>query len=473
MTQGIMDQESKQQKPLAISNNNLDIIDIKEAFEGDLLGRKKTADQLTGYLDRLRAGAVLAIDAPWGEGKTWFGRHWVKSLQSESNKHKVVYIDAFAQDYVEDPFLLITAEIAAALNDSDKATSELIQKGAAGVLKAILPIGTKILLNTFGRWVIGSTDLQGDLKEAIKDTNNEAIDATSKLIKKKLEDYTQEKESLKNFRKTLTEFCAKEDKPVVIFIDELDRCRPTFAVQLIERIKHLFDVPNLVFVLLINRKQLENAIEGVYGSGTDAATYLGKFVNLFLRLPKNYSINTSIDNHTITKFIVDVLKRYDYKTCLVPDSYFTDPIVNKFRDNLSLWARVVKDMSLRDIEHACALFVMSNEENRTGLLTYLIVLKIKYIEIYDGLVRNDPIAHENAIKFLSNLYDLEKLNKNEWSDLYFKILEEIHQLHLGVFKSIGECQYYSKYGKDEFGGYYNKPDFEKVFSIIDLPIELK
>ena len=71
------------------------------AFDGDKLGRKELGERLTGYIDRLREGSVLAIDAPWGEGKTWFGRNWAKHLKEK--EHKVVFIDAFEQDYMEDP----------------------------------------------------------------------------------------------------------------------------------------------------------------------------------------------------------------------------------------------------------------------------------------------------------------------------------------------------------------------------------
>ncbi|MCM3608807.1 hypothetical protein M4D49_25315 [Cupriavidus pauculus] len=56
------------------------LTDIMTPFDGDLLERAAVARRLTTYLQRLEIGAVMAIDAPWGEGKTWFGRHWAKSL---------------------------------------------------------------------------------------------------------------------------------------------------------------------------------------------------------------------------------------------------------------------------------------------------------------------------------------------------------------------------------------------------------
>lgn len=75
---------------------------VETAWEGDLWDRKRLGVQLTNYVGRLQCGAVLALDARWGEGKTWFVRHWQKHLEDEN--HNVIYLDAFANDYLDDPF---------------------------------------------------------------------------------------------------------------------------------------------------------------------------------------------------------------------------------------------------------------------------------------------------------------------------------------------------------------------------------
>ena len=90
---------------------------IETAWEDDLWDRKRLGIQLTNYVDRLQCGAVLALDARWGEGKTWFVRHWQKHLEDEN--HNVIYLDAFANDYLDDPFLTIAAEISQAFKSSD------------------------------------------------------------------------------------------------------------------------------------------------------------------------------------------------------------------------------------------------------------------------------------------------------------------------------------------------------------------
>lgn len=88
------------------------------AWEGDLWERQRLGEQLTSYIDRLQCGAVLALDARWGGGKTWFVRHWKRYLEATEIIHNVIYLDAFTNDYLDDPFLVIAVEIAAKLDQT-------------------------------------------------------------------------------------------------------------------------------------------------------------------------------------------------------------------------------------------------------------------------------------------------------------------------------------------------------------------
>lgn len=140
-------------------------IDEENPFKGDLFKRRELANQLTQYLTRLRDGAVVAIDAPWGEGKSWFGRNWAADLKSQD--YRVVYLDTFQHDFVEDPFLLIASEINGLVAIDDELGIELKQK-AAKVMKAILPLSVKVLLNVAGRLVLGAADTSKELQAAIE-----------------------------------------------------------------------------------------------------------------------------------------------------------------------------------------------------------------------------------------------------------------------------------------------------------------
>ena len=88
------------------------------------------------------------------------------------------------------------------------------------------------------------------------------------MVKEYLEKYSEQKATLDDFKKNIQTFVADNagEHPVIFFVDELDRCNPHYAVAVLERIKHLFEIPNIIFVLAINKKELSNAIQGYYGS---------------------------------------------------------------------------------------------------------------------------------------------------------------------------------------------------------------
>lgn len=367
------------------------LTDIQTPFEGDLLERAALAQRLTAYLQRLQIGAVLAIDAPWGEGKTWFGRHWAKSLENEG--HRVAFIDAFGQDYAEDAFMVLSAAILRLCAD-DATTTEDVKRRAGEVMRALLPAATKAVIH-LAATAMGAGAVVSAFKEftaieveadefasAAKQAGDKAGDVTSAWVERRLGQWEAEQKSVEGFRQILTEFAAKRfeetEKPVVIVVDELDRCRPAFAVALLERIKHFFDVPHLVFVLLMNRDQLEKAIRGVYGAETDAAAYLGKFLHLSLRLRKDRQLDhLSAEYHGTYMFAKDTLGKIG-----ITDELFIHPFAT---------CAAIFNLSLREIERGCTLFALS-DMRQPGLRAYLIALKLKSPGQYADLVEVDHAA---------------------------------------------------------------------------------
>lgn len=139
------------------------------------------------------------------------------------------------------------------------------------------------------------TSLLKEAKGAVEDVENKIVQVSdtiiSAYIKKRLDDFSETKESLENFRVNLaslidllhTEYGMQ--LPMYIFVDELDRCRPTYAIQMLERIKHLFDIPNLAFVVATDTTSLSHSIKAVYGSEFDSKQYLQRFFHRTYKLP--------------------------------------------------------------------------------------------------------------------------------------------------------------------------------------------
>ncbi len=246
---------------------------IETAWEGDLWDRRRLGEQLTNYVDRLQCGAVLALDARWGEGKTWFVRHWQKHLEDES--HNVIYLDAFANDYLDDPFLVIASEIASKLDKTaDKRLVHKFKKAAAVMQQGLLTLAPTLIASMISCALtsgiiplikIDSDSIKDKLDDAIDKVTENIGDKVTEAIQNKIDSYEEEKQSLFAFKNTLAQLAESLDKPLVFIIDELDRCRPDFAIRLIERIKHFFDIKNIVFVLVMDKAQFLKVVCHNYG----------------------------------------------------------------------------------------------------------------------------------------------------------------------------------------------------------------
>ncbi len=183
--------------------------------------------------------------------------------------------------------LLLAAEIRK-LGGSEERKRKLTERATA-LGKVVLPAFAKGLVRGVTTFIVGETvtdSIAESLSNAMEAADDGAGESLGKAIENRLDELQERTNTVAAFKEALEQWAGADEGPIVIFVDELDRCRPSFAVQLLERAKHFFEVPNVVFVLLLNKPQLEAAIKGVYGSGIDAVTYLTKFITLTVTLPK-------------------------------------------------------------------------------------------------------------------------------------------------------------------------------------------
>jgi hypothetical protein len=341
---------------------------------------------------------------------------WAEQLKNDG--HKVVFIDAFEQDYIEDPFLLIAAEIAEIT--SGNAKTESFIKKASSVMNILLPFATKTLINTVGEMTLGKANLSDKINKGVEAIINKGADIASTSIENRIKNHAVEKNTISCFKAELESLANDEEKPIVIFIDELDRCNPIFAVRLIERLKHLFEVPNVVFILLMNKNQLENAIKGVYGQDTDASAYLGKFINLSLKLPKK-GLKMPQNGH-YRKYVNHVANRFKFNA--------NAPEHKEFIESFASYTSIF-DMSLRNIERGIALysFAYPISSDKSWILAYAIVIKIINPPLYTKLLKDDDLSHKEAITFLSNY------SQDEWD---IKRILKIHLAYASNFTEIDD-----------------------------------
>ncbi len=249
----------------------------------DIFHHKAFGERVANLVASSPSGAVFALDAAWGEGKTTFIRMW-SGFAERHRRLKVIYFDAFANDYQRDPFLALSAEIYELLDSDDKRKQEEFRRKVTSVGAALARGAIRIGVGAVTGGVLSATSLE-DSKQAVSDLFADQVDA---VVATRLQSHRADKSAIVDLREFLTEAIASlEDVEQVVFvIDELDRCRPDFALELLEKIKHLFSDSGLVFLLVVNRKQLEASVKARYGSELDAAQYLEKFVHIWLELPR-------------------------------------------------------------------------------------------------------------------------------------------------------------------------------------------
>ncbi len=254
--------------------------------DNDALDRLREIKALSSLLKNVETPTVLAINSGWGTGKTTFIKLWEEKLKSDT-EIETIYFNAWENDFAPDPLIAFLSEMNKFfIKDSDNEAWKKAKSAGVYLAKKIIPsvvkAGTAGLVDTFD--ILNGTPLDSEIQTIAKGLSQDAINS-----------YTASKNLIKIFKDNLEK--AVSEKRLVIFVDELDRCRPTYAIELLERIKHIFDIENLIFVLSLDKEQLSHSIKAVYGQDFDATGYLRRFIDIEYRLkePSSESIVSYVD----------------------------------------------------------------------------------------------------------------------------------------------------------------------------------
>ncbi len=196
-----------------------------------------------------------------------------------------MHYNAWENDYELDPFISLLSELLPQMKTSMEVLGEKIMAATLGLVVAV-----------------GITFIQKKLSIDQQEVFKEYKKYYKKFLKKDYltsPDESKEHSITKDFHSSLEEYCKSltpSKKKVIIIIDELDRCRPTYAIELLERVKHLFNVYGMIFIFAVDHKQLSVSVKHAYGNDIDQDGYLRRFLIL------NYSYqNQILKNISITK----------------------------------------------------------------------------------------------------------------------------------------------------------------------------
>ncbi|KLT32711.1 NTPase [Salmonella enterica subsp. enterica serovar Typhimurium] len=248
--------------------------------ERDEFQRRNIAENIIKLLKPEADISPLVIDGAWGTGKSEFSIKLKNLIIEQETESKVVYVDAFKGDHAESPLLLITSAIASILPEEEK----------QNFIKRSLPairFGLKTVLKAGAGWFLRQdSEVAEEFQDAMKKASNAAIDGTIENI---LEDHMESEKNINSLKSCIEDISNKQK--IVIIIDELDRCKPSFSTNIIETIKHIFDINNVFFILVTNTEQLKASINHIYGYSINSQKYLDKFIKYTITLPDTCLIN--------------------------------------------------------------------------------------------------------------------------------------------------------------------------------------
>ena len=298
------------------------IVNRREPFIDDKLNRKGRVQALCGVIRQVEGSAVVAVNGPFGSGKSVFLKMCAAHLREGGVT--VAEFNAWQQSHTSVPLVDLVAALTPTSGGYEK-----LQKIAVNLSWRVLSVAT--------HGVVDREDFQ------------EPEDGS--LFGK----WAKTEERRNDFRKALAELAKDRGGRLVVFIDELDRCMPMHALELLNAVRHLFDQRGIVIVLGINTDELHHRVRTLYGQDCKAEVFLRRFIDLSIDLPDP-------STELLTEFLDGTLAGADISERLPADEYSGS------------MARLLAErsgMSLRDIEQmahrlACVLALVPTPDRSSG-----------------------------------------------------------------------------------------------------------
>lgn len=387
-------------------------------------------------LDEIEGNMFISLDARWGEGKTFYVRQIEKTLEyltkrawgdgqaetveelnpyfqntvlnsiSLNQSYLPIYYNAWLYDNHDDPLMSLIYTIVKKANQYINTALDKSKKER--LLQALSSLSVSF---NFGFVQVSASG------EGIKDA------LTVEDILKNINTAEEIRELVKNI---LDSVITEKAQRLVIFIDELDRCRPNYAIEMLERIKHYFDDERIIFVVSVNKEQLVHTISKHYGYGFDSTGYLNKFFDINAYLPEvsnNLFDSYRNDQHHLNK-IAEGLNDY-YKLSL------RDGLIFKQRISM-LSPGLVNDLSLNGwcLSLFVPLIIILDIKDQNE--------KVRFLDGESNLL--ESLSKEiEAIRFMLCRLDGSGNDENEKFDIGFERIKAIYNY---TFKELGREAYY-------------------------------
>jgi hypothetical protein len=378
-----------------------DIMNKDSPWSDDKLGRAKFANLLCKVLATIDQPFVISLDAPYGSGKTYFASRIYQDLLNAN--HACIFINAWETDFADDPFTAIVSELteqlaALRLVDAQNSKKSIAKLAGNYVLRRVIPAAVR--LGTAG--IIDIADVSSILN--VTDIEKEAANVAAQIGEDRLRNFLDVKKSLVDFRHFLMDLTDKISKSgkfrsrtLYIFIDELDRRKPKYAIELLEIIKHLFSVNGIVFILSAHHAQLERCVANAYGLGVDQQGYLRRLIDWNYTLPDASKLE--FVNFLYDRFALSEVKNLDRENVCFVLSFFA-----------TKWS-----FSLRTLEQCFTLLNLAyrshahNQYQPSGEAAFMSTLKVHDPVAYAAFVAG-TISYDDIVKLIGYPHIIDDSN---------------------------------------------------------------
>ena len=301
----------------------------------DEFKRKKFAERVISIINSYEDLSPIIIDGQWGTGKTEFCHKMINLIKQSIDNQNItpIYVDSFAEDYYDQALVSILVALYQAF-PNDAAKKELLRH-CSSILKALIKVGSQsVMSKCFG---LDGSDAAKEFLNALKDEEKTQLEET--FIERS--EMGQKLESLKKLLKKHT-----KNQKIILFIDELDRCRPNFTIQMLESIKHIFDIKGLTIVLIANFSQIVASIQNTYGiSNETAQQYMQKFYKLRVKLPDIVTLEDGNKIKTASQYFGVLFKNENLENSHIFKGKYSQDIQKLFCELVTKY-----HFSLRDVE---------------------------------------------------------------------------------------------------------------------------
>lgn len=385
----------------------------------DKLGRKQLGIRLLSYLSHQNSGAVVALTGDWGSGKSTF-IEMLRNLEIASEVDgegstrfpTIVKLDAFKFDCMEDPLLPLISVVLRELSDSaEPEQRSKLKQTAMRIFRASRPILVEGALRQLARTASAGLLTPEAIQEAGIAAEKAAKDDYGFL--EQIEEVAEYAKEVTQFRRILSELSEarrERGEPLIIAIDELDRCRPSFAVRLLERVKHYFDVRGVGFILAYNTKQMNQSINHIYGAGIDASQYVQKFISFTVPLD---SASTNSDFNTCVDFVDSYFRRLG----LTEDLHLVAKPLAALTITCGLQPR-----SIEKIAQQIEFYQMVVESERALPAPFVVLgafLKIEHFDAFTKFLLPQPVRLETLLLDGSRLNEISIQPEDNSEHLYY------------------------------------------------------